>query len=79
MFPHFKVSLRHLENGFMVAWGGDGGKDSWGAGIVMYTLLYLKWITTGSAAGHREPCSVLMWQPGWEGSLEGMDYMCVDG
>ena len=51
MFPHFKVSLRDLENKLMVAREKDEGKDRWGAGIVMYALLYFKCITsTGNSA-----------------------------
>ena len=39
--------------------------------MVLYTLLYLKWITNKDLLNivHGTLISV-MWQPGWEGSLE---------
>ena len=48
-------------------------REGWGIGIVrelgmdMYTLLYLKWINKDLA---QETLLNVMWQPGWEGSLE---------
>ena len=40
----------------------------------MYALLYLKWITykNNNCRAQGTLCNV-MWQPGWEGSLERMD------
>ena len=60
----------------MRLWGWGWG-ESWGEGIVkefgmvLYTLLYLKWITNKDLLNivHGTLISV-MWQPGWEGSLE---------
>ena len=37
-------------------------------GVEMYTLLYLKWITTRTYCTEHRTLNV-MWQPGWEGSL----------
>ena len=41
----------------------------------MYTLLYLKWIT------NKDLLTLLniMWQPGWQGSLEENGYMYMYG
>ena len=40
-------------------------------GMDMYALLYLKRITNKDllTVQHRGFCSMLIWQPGWEGSL----------
>ena len=78
MFPHLKVSLRDLENKLMVAREKDEGKDRWGVGIVMYALLYFKWITRTCCRAQATLLSA-MWQPGWEGSLGENGYMYVYG
>ena len=43
-------------------------------GKVMYTLLYLKWITKVYCIAHGTLLNV-MWQPGWEGGLKENVYM----
>ena len=42
--------------------------------INLYTLLYLKWITSKDLQG---TLLNAMWQPGWEGSLRENGYMYV--
>ena len=55
-------------------------REGWGIGIVrelgmdMYTLLYLKWINKDLA---QETLLNVMWQPGWEGSLEENQFSSV--
>ena len=39
-------------------------------GMVMCTLLYLKWITNRAYSIAHEPLLSVMWQPGWERELE---------
>ena len=48
--------------------------------VVMYTLLYLKWITNKDllCVAHGTLLNV-MWQPGWEGSLGKKGYMYMYG
>ena len=50
-----------------------------GLGMVMYTLLYLKWIANKVLLhSTRKPAQSSMWQPGWEGNLGRMDtYICM--
>ena len=63
-------------------------------GMDMYTLLYLKWITKKKQQQQQQkikwittrPCCIaqgtllnVMWQPGWEGSLEEKRYPYVYG
>ena len=47
-------------------------------GVEMYTLLYLKWITTRTYCTEHRTLNV-MWQPGWEGSLGENGYMYMYG
>ena len=46
--------------------------------VEMYTLLYLKWITTRTYCIEHRTLNV-MWQPGWEGSLGENGYMHMYG
>ena len=42
---------------------------------IMYTLLYLKWITKKTYCTAHGTLLSVMWQPGWEGSLGENGYM----
>ena len=58
-----------LEDELMVAGGRMRAGTVGEFQMDMYTLLYLKWITTRTyGIAHGTRLSV-MWQPGWEGSL----------
>ena len=48
-------------------------------GKVMYTLLYLKWITNKSYCIAKGNLLSVMWQSGWEGSLGEKGYMYLYG
>ena len=74
-------SLTDLENKLMVnseEGCGDGMDGEFG--MVMYTLLYLKWITNKVLLyiAHGTLLSV-MWQPGWEGNLGENGCMYIYG
>ena len=43
----------------------------------LYTLLYLKWITKRSYCIAWRTLLNVLWQPGWEGSLEENGYMYI--
>ena len=45
----------------------------------MYTLLYLKWVTTRTHCIAQGTLLNVMWQPGWEGSLGENEYMYMYG
>ena len=69
--------LREQTYGFL----GEG----WGERIVrefgmdMYTLPYLKWITTGTYYIAQGTLLNVIWQPGWKGSLGENEYMYMYG
>ena len=46
-------------------------------GKVMYTLLYLKWITNRDYCMAQGTLFNVMWQPGWEESLGENGYVYV--
>ena len=48
-------------------------------GKVMYTLLYLKWITNKDVLYHTWNSAQFVWQPGREGSLGEKGYMYMHG
>ena len=48
-------------------------------GKVMYTLLYSKWITNKVLLYSTWNFLNVMWQPGWEVSLEENEYMNIYG
>ena len=48
-------------------------------GTDMYTLLYLKWITTRTYCRAQGTLLNVMWKPGWEGSLGENGYMYMYG
>ena len=62
-------------------WFLGGRKDRGGGtvgefGMDMYTLLHLKWISNnGLLYTAQGTLPSVMWQPGWEGSLEENGYM----
>ena len=60
--------------------------EGWEEGIVrefgmdVYTLLYLKWITNKNLLHSTwNSAQCVMWQPGWQGSLEENGYMYMYG
>ena len=62
-----------------VGWGGMvEGRDSWGVwdGHVHTAVCKIN-SQQGPTVFHGEPCSMFMWQPGWEGCLSenGSMYM----
>ena len=59
-------------------WVGAGGIVR-ELGMDMYTLLYLKWITTKTYCRTQGILLNVMWQPGWEGSLEENGHMYMYG
>ena len=60
-------------------------RGEWREGVVrefrmdMYTLLYLKWITTRTHCIAQGTLLNVMWQPGREGSLGENEYMYMYG
>ena len=47
-------------------------------GMDMYTLLYLKWISSKVLLYMAHGTLLnFMWQPGWDGDLEENGYMCM--
>ena len=48
-------------------------------GMDMYTLLYLKWITTTTSGTAHGTLLNVMWQPRWKGSLGKNGCMYMDG
>ena len=48
-------------------------------GMDIYTLLYLKWITNKDLLYSTWNLLNVMWQSGWEGSLEHNGYMYMHG
>ena len=56
---------------------GEGEEIDREFGMDMYKLLYLKWIINKDMA-HGTLLNVI-WQPGWEGSLEENGYMYTYG
>ena len=73
--------LPELEKELMVTSG-----EGWGKGRVrefgmdVYTLLYLKWITNKNLLHSTwNSAQCVMWQPGWQGSLEENGYMYMYG
>ena len=48
-------------------------------GMDMYTLLYLKWIINQVCCIAQGTLLNVMWQPGWEGSLDENRYKYVCG
>ena len=66
------------QNELMVVEGKFGGKGQLGSLELttdLYTLLYLKWIATGTYCITQGILLSVMWQPGWEGSLGENMYM----
>ena len=45
----------------------------------MYTLLYLKWITTRTYNIAHGTLLSVMWQPGWDEGLGENGYICMYG
>ena len=73
-------SLTDLENKLMVnseEGCGDGMDGEFG--MVMYTLLYLKWITNKDLLYRTWNSAWCYGQPEWEGSLEENGFMCMYG
>ena len=54
-----------------------GGRDSQGAWMDMYTLLYLKWITNKDLPTAQGTLLNVMCQPGWQWGLGENGYMCM--
>lgn len=72
--PNFiRMWLYDLENELMVARGKDKRKGQ-GVWDDMYTLLDLEWLTSKELL-YSTCNSVVMWHPGWEGSLGENGYM----
>ena len=65
-----------LENDIMVARGKGIVKE---IGVIMCTLLYLKWITNKDLLYSTGNLFNVMWQPGWERSLGEKGYMFIYG
>ena len=59
-------------------WVGTGGIVR-ELGVDMYTLLYLQWITTKTYCRTQGTLLNVMWQPGWEGSLEENGHVYIYG
>ena len=58
---------------------GDGWVEERTFGMDMYTLLYLKWITTTTSGTAHGTLLNVMWQPRWKGSLGKNGCMYMDG
>ena len=56
-------------------YGSQGERTGRELGMLMYTLLYLKWVTTKDLLNSCGTLLNVMWQPRWEGGLGEKGYM----
>ena len=77
----YRKRLSDLENELRVAGGGKDAEEEMVRefGMDMYTLLYLKWITTTTSGTAHGSLLNVMWQPRWKGSLGKNGCMYMDG